>query len=274
MEYNSSFRVKGSRSTTTTMYRCNIPPILRTLSFSHSVRQRAATLGVSDYSYSHRSNIKMRTLATYLRELEKQKQGVGSNNNTATVKLDWSGSDTPCWFDLKPNSSAAVGAGANSDQWSFDVSQRAATTVGLESATPTSGSTSAGTTTSVADSSTTSTSNPTQSSNPGALSTGAQAGIGVSVGILGITLGAAAAMIYMRRRGLNKRTQTAAATEAGPTVHQVCHTSNSVSKHGSDTRFLDKTPIAEAEGQYPVPQEMYGDRSGPYELSSAGHEPV
>ncbi|ROW10295.1 hypothetical protein VMCG_02101 [Cytospora schulzeri] len=58
----------------------------------------------------------------------KASQSVGGYNNTATVKLDWSGSDTPCWFDLKPNSTAPGGSGANSDEWSYDVSQRAATT--------------------------------------------------------------------------------------------------------------------------------------------------
>lgn len=61
-------------------------------------------------------------------------------NSTALIKLSWSGSDTPCWFNLKPSAGAAVGKGANSDNWSFDISERAATTVGLSSsaaATPT-----------------------------------------------------------------------------------------------------------------------------------------
>ncbi|ROW13781.1 hypothetical protein VPNG_03507 [Cytospora leucostoma] len=44
---------------------------------------------------------------------EKQHQGVGGFNSTAVVKLDWPGADTPCWFDLKPDSSAADGSGAN-----------------------------------------------------------------------------------------------------------------------------------------------------------------
>ncbi|KUI52544.1 hypothetical protein VP1G_10471 [Cytospora mali] len=137
----------------------------------------------------------------------KQSQGVGGFNNTATVKLNWSGSDTPCWFDLKPNSSATVGAGANSDQWSFDVSQRAATTVGLTATSTTSTSTSTPTSISAGSSaasasSTTSAGSSTQSSG---LSTGAQAGIGVGVAIVGICVGAVAVFMCMRRR---RRRQT------------------------------------------------------------------
>lgn len=86
---------------------------------------------------------------------EKQTQGVAGYNNTALIKLSWSGSDTPCWFNLKPSAGAAVGKGANSDNWSFDISERAATTVGLSSSaaptptpSPTSSSTSVTTTTS------------------------------------------------------------------------------------------------------------------------------
>lgn len=45
-------------------------------------------------------------------------------NSTALIKLSWSGSDTPCWFNLKPSAGAAVGKGANSDNWSFDISAR------------------------------------------------------------------------------------------------------------------------------------------------------
>ncbi|KUI73459.1 hypothetical protein VM1G_08835 [Cytospora mali] len=128
----------------------------------------------------------------------KQSQGVGGFNNTATVKLNWSGSDTPCWFDLKPNSSSPAGEGANSDQWSFDVSQRAATTVGLTatSTTSTSTSTSAGSSGASA-SSTASAGSSTQSSG---LSAGAQAGIGVGVAIVGICVGAVAVFMCMRRR--------------------------------------------------------------------------
>ncbi|POS74990.1 cytochrome-1 [Diaporthe helianthi] len=69
---------------------------------------------------------------------QKQDQGVGGYNSTALIKLSWSGSDTPCWFNLKPSAGAAVGKGANSDNWSFDMSERAATTAALStSASPT-----------------------------------------------------------------------------------------------------------------------------------------
>lgn len=62
---------------------------------------------------------------------EKPSRAVGGLNNTATVRIDWPGADTPCWFNLKPNLSAPLGTDTSSDDWSFDVEQRAATTVRL-----------------------------------------------------------------------------------------------------------------------------------------------
>lgn len=91
-------------------------------------------------------------------------------NSTALIKLSWSGSDTPCWFNLKPSAGAAVGKGANSDNWSFDISERAATTVGLRSsaaATPTPAPTSSSTTaTTTASEASTTTSSDASTSLP------------------------------------------------------------------------------------------------------------
>lgn len=106
-------------------------------------------------------------------------------NSTALIKLSWSGSDTPCWFNLKPGAGAAVGKGANSDGWSFDISERAATTVGLSSSAaatqtppPTSSSTTATTTASETPtetpsdaSTTTSSDGPTTTSSAGSTPT-------------------------------------------------------------------------------------------------------
>lgn len=42
---------------------------------------------------------------------DKLGQQVDSFNNTATVKLNWNGADTPCWFNLMPNSTVHNGPG-------------------------------------------------------------------------------------------------------------------------------------------------------------------
>ncbi|KAG8166613.1 hypothetical protein KVR01_002302 [Diaporthe batatas] len=105
---------------------------------------QGATLHYNDYvQVQYTSEFEAPYLYTFCRAAsgsvsQKQTQGVGGFNSTALIKLSWSGSDTPCWFNLKPSAGAAVGKGANSDNWSFDISERAATTVALStSASPT-----------------------------------------------------------------------------------------------------------------------------------------
>lgn len=208
--------------------------------------------------------------------VEKQKQGVGSLNNTATVKLDWSGSDTPCWFDLKPNSTATVGGGANSDQWSFDVSQRAATTVGLESPSSTAASSSGSRISSL----TTPTSSPSSGSSSSAaknsatssgLSVGAQAGIGVGAAIVGIALGAVAATLFMRRRRTRQRKANGAAIEAGRSKWD--HGSVTGSPEAKTAMHTDAhgAPISEVEGHHPMSHELDGARSQPFEMPTTDY---
>ncbi|KAH8757539.1 hypothetical protein F5883DRAFT_567376 [Diaporthe sp. PMI_573] len=117
---------------------------------------QGATLHYNDYvEVEYTSEFEAPWLYTFCRAAsgsvsQKQTQGVAGYNSTALIKLSWSGSDTPCWFNLKPSAGAAVGKGANSDNWSFDISERAATTVGLSSSaspTPTPAPTTSPTTT-------------------------------------------------------------------------------------------------------------------------------
>lgn len=198
---------------------------------------------------------------------EKHSSEVGAYNNTFTLKLDWSGSDTPCWFDLKPNSTAPPSTGANSDGWSFDVSQRAETTVGLNSPSSTSGSASTATAGTTA-SSTTPTASPTSSASSSAssstgLSTGAQAGIGVGVAVVGIALGAVAAVFFMRRRKAARRRETGAAIEGG-------RPGEGYVGGGAETKHYapGQRPVSEVPGSHYVPQELpSSNRQQAFELS-------
>ncbi|KAJ0123158.1 cytochrome-1 [Diaporthe amygdali] len=124
---------------------------------------QGATLHYNDYvQVQYTSEFSAPFLYTFCRAAsgsvsQKQSQGVGGYNSTALLKLSWTGSDTPCWFNLKPSAGAAVGKGANSDNWQFDVSERAATTVVLgSSATATATASPTITTTSSATTTTTS----------------------------------------------------------------------------------------------------------------------
>lgn len=194
---------------------------------------------------------------------QKSSESVGGYNNTATVKLDWPGSDTPCWFDLKPNSTAPAGTGANGDQWSYDVAQRAATTVGLtvSTATTSSSSTSAATSTSVGATASTSPTAAASPSNgaPGGLSTGAQAGIGIGAAVAGLCMGAAAVAVFMRRRRRRARMEAAASIEKDPAGGWMSPEAGGVTYQGDYQSVQGKASLAtEMDGGYPAAQELHG----------------
>lgn len=202
---------------------------------------------------------------------KKGSQSVGGYNNTATVKLGWSGSDTPCWFDLKPNSTAPVGSGANSDQWSYDVSQRAATTVGLAAtSTPTPGAISMDTGAANATNATSTPYTSTSSSDgSGSLSTGAQAGIGVGAAVAGICIGAAAVFVFMRwRRRRTARTAAAARVQEDQSGREVYLGDDEV-KHPGGYQYVQQeaSSVSEVDAGYPAAQELEG-APGLYELSA------
>lgn len=200
---------------------------------------------------------------------KKASQSVGGGNNTATVKLGWPGSDTPCWFDLKPNSTAPTGSGANSDQWSYDVSQRAvATTVGLPaSSAATATAMSAAGASGATPSTTAATSSPGETAG---LSTGAQAGIGVGVAAAGICIGAVAVFVLVRRRRRRAARKAVAARiekdeRAGGGMSSGAY---EVKHPGQGYRSVQGSASSVTEmdgGFFPVAQELHGV-SGAHEM--------
>ncbi|KAI1329079.1 hypothetical protein F5Y16DRAFT_367362 [Xylariaceae sp. FL0255] len=143
--------------------------------------------------------------------VQKRVDEVNPYNSSALISLNWDGDETPCYFDLRPNTTA--GYGANSNKFAYNSTERSTqTTAGLP--TPTSTTTSASSTSASSASSTAVTTSsaaaPTQSSHVSSpsndLSTGAAAGIGIGVGLVGIGLGTAVAILLLRRRKGNRRT--------------------------------------------------------------------
>lgn len=217
-------------------------------------------------------------------------QAVGSFNNTVMLKLNWTGSDTPCWFSLKQ--SLAFGStgpsspnwnfdGANSANWNFNVTQRDATTVGLEPTSATSSTSTASSVTGASSimsastsvhmasshastSSTTSTvqTTPTTSSKESSgLSTGALAGIGIGAAAAGICSGAAAVFMCMRRRRqcIQKKVMAARIEElpAGgwgfPNAGELRH------QGGYPPQLMrqKESPVTEMDSGYPAAQELH-----------------
>lgn len=159
---------------------------------------------------------------------------VKAYNGTAPINFRWLGG-SPCWFDLKPDSTG--GAGANSPHFTVEQTQRATPiTLGLYSTTSTTTSTSATSTpTTSSDSSaatTTAASSPTASSDAssntssastsptsaansnndnaptGGLSGGAKAGIGIGITIIALLALAAGLFFWRRKRQAKKSDYT------------------------------------------------------------------
>ncbi len=121
-------------------------------------------------------------------------------NGSKAIQLDWTGDDSPCWFNMRPNMSA--GYGSNSDQWIYKPSQRAQTTLGaadLSTTSSASAPTSSTTTTSVPQPTT------TDAAASAGLSVGAQAGIGIAAGVVGVGLGVLGAIMWLRRHKRRKQ---------------------------------------------------------------------
>ncbi|KAI1439438.1 hypothetical protein F5Y02DRAFT_405755 [Annulohypoxylon stygium] len=136
---------------------------------------------------------------------------VNGPNTTAAIILDFVVDKpiTSCWFNIrfdKPDS--AVGANSVNFQYNSTEGERKtfslAPTSTSTSSSPTSTSTQSGVSTTNPAISATSTTNPSASAAPShtpGLSTGASAGVGVGVGLVGVAIGAGlVAFIYRRRK--------------------------------------------------------------------------
>ncbi|KAI0131790.1 hypothetical protein BJ170DRAFT_717551 [Xylariales sp. AK1849] len=199
------------------------------------------TKGLTFYSndtvnITYESSFSAPLLYTFCRETDgktvsqKRIDHVGGFNASALVKLDFD-YNSPCWFDLKPNS---TGSGANSPGFTLLAEQQSQATVGLGSSISTPTSTSATATTSatnagssatrtniVTNAASTSTAAPAasasgDSSSSGGLSVGGQAGIGVGAGIAGIGMCVLAAVLFKRRRGRDRGLQEKVDTALPP----------------------------------------------------------
>ncbi|OTB00306.1 hypothetical protein M426DRAFT_324355 [Hypoxylon sp. CI-4A] len=132
---------------------------------------------------------------------------------TATIKLNFTLNSqvTTCWFDMKSDEpDRAFGFNSPSFQYNSTVGEEKTLSLGsATSSTPTSTSSSPASTQSGVSTGSTETSMPSPTLTPDSsestsahsgLSTGAQAGIGVGVGLVGIAIGGAAVAFYLRRR--------------------------------------------------------------------------
>ncbi|RYO97534.1 hypothetical protein DL765_011135 [Monosporascus sp. GIB2] len=199
-------------------------------------------------------------------------------NGSKVIQLDWTDSGSPCWFNLRPNTSA--GHGSNSREWNYELSQRSLTTLGPElpsttasespSATP-SLTTSLVTTSPVTVS--TSTGADATSSPPAAdtgMSTGAQAGIGISAGLGGLGLGAVAAFWFMRRgKKAAAVSELDSKTVPAPYCHGYDHQEGGPGYGLFPRSYHDPAKAPFEMVHRPVPQEM-ADAPIPQELGAEG----
>ncbi|RYP82459.1 hypothetical protein DL770_005572 [Monosporascus sp. CRB-9-2] len=200
-------------------------------------------------------------------------------NGSHAIQLDWTDDGSPCWFNLRPNTSA--GYGSNSVQWNYELSQRSLTTLGPELLSTTASESPSATPSSTTSPVTTSLSTiPTPagtdaaSSPPAAdtgLNTGAQAGIGIGIGLGGLGLGAVAAFWFMRRR------KTAApvsgpdsTTASAPYDHGYDHHQGGPGYGPSPASHHDPVKAPPEMAYTSVPQEM-ADTAMPQELGAEGH---
>ncbi|KAL3427191.1 hypothetical protein PVAG01_00700 [Phlyctema vagabunda] len=122
-------------------------------------------------------------------------QEVEPFNATALAYLNFT-SATPCYFNLRPNTS--VGFGANGEPFTLINTERSPTTLGLSSTS------SASTATSTSNPSSSTSSAATTSASSSGLSSGAKIGIGVGVSLGAILLIAAIVGFCCMRRRKNK----------------------------------------------------------------------
>ncbi|RYP49481.1 hypothetical protein DL768_004840 [Monosporascus sp. mg162] len=202
-------------------------------------------------------------------------------NASHMIQLDWTDDGSPCWFNLRPNTSA--GYGSNSVQWNYELSQRSLTTLGPELSSTTSSESPSATpssTTSLVTTSPAAVPTPAgtdaASSPPAAntgLGTGAQAGIGIGVGLGGLGLGAATAFWFMRRR---KKAAAASeldsTTASAPYYHGYDHHQGGPGYGPSSASYHEPVKAPPEMANTHVPQEM-ADTPIPQELG-AEHHPV
>ncbi|KAK9420772.1 hypothetical protein SUNI508_00863 [Seiridium unicorne] len=125
-------------------------------------------------------------------------------NATALITLSFT-TGSQCWFNMRSEASNDAEWGFNSVNWNYKIDSVNETTVGLStiSATlspTTTSSTSSATTTSTTSSTSSSSTPTTTSESSRGLSVGAQAGIGVGVGIAGLVAIVAIIALVIRRR--------------------------------------------------------------------------
>ncbi|RYP42666.1 hypothetical protein DL767_000035 [Monosporascus sp. MG133] len=202
-------------------------------------------------------------------------------NGSHVIQLDWTDDGSPCWYNLRPNTSA--GYGSNSVQWNYELSQRSLTTLGPELLRTTALESSSATPSSITSqvmispvTVPTLAGTDAASSPPAAdtgLSTGAQAGIGIGIGLGGLGLGAVSAFWFMRRR------KTAAAVSGLDSAAASAPHNNGCGHHqggpgyGPSPASYHDPAMAPLETAYThVPQEM-ADTPMPQELG-AEHRPV
>lgn len=133
------------------------------------------------------------------KELKRVQDATPFNSSTLVFLNFTSDIGSPCYFNLRPNSSA--GFGANSDSFVLTNSQRSQTTVGLDLSPSTVSSTSPASQTSGQDTPAEPNGGDVTGGSSGGLGAGAQAGIGIGAALAGLAaLGVAGAYLWRRRR--------------------------------------------------------------------------
>ncbi|RYO74278.1 hypothetical protein DL762_002143 [Monosporascus cannonballus] len=199
-------------------------------------------------------------------------------NGSKVMQLHWTDNGSPCWFNLRPNTSA--GHGSNSGEWNYELSQRSLTTLGPELLSITaseSPSAMLSLTTSLVTTSpvtvSTSAGADATSSPPAAdtgMSTGGQVGIGIGAGLGGLAIGAVAAFWFMRRGK-----KAAAVSELDPTTapapyyHGYDHHDGGPGYGPLPGPYHDPAKAPFEMAHRPVPQEM-ADTPMPQELGAEG----
>ncbi|RYP10761.1 hypothetical protein DL764_000457 [Monosporascus ibericus] len=202
-------------------------------------------------------------------------------NGSHAIQLAWTDDGSPCWFNLRPNTSA--GYGSNSVQWNYELSQRSLTTLGPELLSTTaseSSSTTPSSTTSLVATGPATVLTPAgtdaPSSSPAAstgLGTGAQAGIGIGIGLGGLGLGAVGAVWFMRRRKTATAVSDSDSTPASaPYYHGYDHPQGGPGYGPSPAAYHDPAKASPEMAYTHAPQEM-ADTPIPQELG-AEHRPV
>jgi len=216
-------------------------------------------------------------ITSVTRVIQQTVAGVDTFNGSAMVVLAYLGG-SPCWFDLRPNFTAAAGLGANSPSFTLVQTKRAVpTTFGLDdlAATTTSSlssptlstsatitSSSQATTTGESDStsSTTPSTASSSSSSKKIVSDGGAAAIGIVIGLLVCTVGAAVVYFVWRRKRKGRATATQALGEKERRYELASMTAN------QNTRTIPNKYIPK--GVHSYIKEMPSE-SGPQEIEGS-----